>query len=128
MHSLTASPISLLGDHVYDHIRCTGLSGEWSGHWLWIFSWSLCWHDLQAITVIGKEEGIKGYWKGNLPQVFIIRNGFIGNWYFCMYISLLCWLVFSFVLLFPLLMLQLIRVIPYSVVQLFAYEIYKVGC
>ncbi|KAG5088803.1 hypothetical protein JHK86_001415 [Glycine max] len=42
---------------------------------------------IEAITVIGKEEGIKGYWKGNLPQ--------------------------------------LIRVIPYSVVQLFAYEIYK---
>ncbi|XP_019464776.1 PREDICTED: probable envelope ADP,ATP carrier protein, chloroplastic isoform X3 [Lupinus angustifolius] len=42
---------------------------------------------VEAITVIGKEEGIKGYWKGNLPQV--------------------------------------IRVIPYSAVQLFAYEIYK---
>ncbi|KAH1162685.1 hypothetical protein GYH30_001261, partial [Glycine max] len=42
---------------------------------------------IEAITVIGKEEGIKGYWKGNLPQ--------------------------------------LIRVIPYSAVQLFAYEIYK---
>ncbi|KAL1331003.1 hypothetical protein HN51_048262 [Arachis hypogaea] len=42
---------------------------------------------IEAITVIGKEEGIKGYWKGNLPQV--------------------------------------IRVIPYSAVQLFAYETYK---
>ncbi|MED6167973.1 hypothetical protein PIB30_007642 [Stylosanthes scabra] len=42
---------------------------------------------VEAITVIGKEEGIKGYWKGNLPQV--------------------------------------IRVIPYSAVQLFAYETYK---
>ncbi|KAE9611046.1 putative mitochondrial carrier protein [Lupinus albus] len=42
---------------------------------------------VEAVTVIGKEEGIKGYWKGNLPQV--------------------------------------IRVIPYSAVQLFAYEIYK---
>ncbi|OIW07453.1 hypothetical protein TanjilG_24315 [Lupinus angustifolius] len=42
---------------------------------------------IEAITVIGKQEGIKGYWKGNLPQV--------------------------------------IRVIPYSAVQLFAYEIYK---
>ncbi|KAL5991457.1 hypothetical protein ACLOJK_012366 [Asimina triloba] len=42
----------------------------------------------QAITMIGKEEGIKGYWKGNLPQV--------------------------------------IRIIPYSAVQLFAYESYKV--
>ncbi|XP_061366120.1 thylakoid ADP,ATP carrier protein, chloroplastic-like isoform X2 [Gastrolobium bilobum] len=42
---------------------------------------------IEAITFIGKEEGIKGYWKGNLPQV--------------------------------------IRVIPYSAVQLFAYEIYK---
>ncbi|CAI8612851.1 unnamed protein product [Vicia faba] len=41
----------------------------------------------QAIAVIGKEEGIRGYWKGNLPQV--------------------------------------IRVIPYSAVQLFAYETYK---
>ncbi|KAH7514621.1 hypothetical protein FEM48_Zijuj11G0108800 [Ziziphus jujuba var. spinosa] len=42
---------------------------------------------VEAITMIGKEEGIKGYWKGNLPQV--------------------------------------IRIIPYSAVQLFAYETYK---
>lgn len=41
----------------------------------------------EAIALIGKEEGIKGYWKGNLPQV--------------------------------------IRIIPYSAVQLFAYETYK---
>ncbi|XP_040372459.1 probable envelope ADP,ATP carrier protein, chloroplastic isoform X2 [Rosa chinensis] len=40
-----------------------------------------------AIAMIGKEEGLKGYWKGNLPQV--------------------------------------IRIIPYSAVQLFAYEAYK---
>ncbi|KAL5550420.1 hypothetical protein UlMin_000596, partial [Ulmus minor] len=42
---------------------------------------------VEAIAMIGKEDGIKGYWKGNLPQV--------------------------------------IRVIPYSAVQLFAYETYK---
>ncbi|CAL5367435.1 unnamed protein product [Camellia sinensis] len=42
-----------------------------------------------AFTMIGKQEGLKGYWKGNLPQV--------------------------------------IHVIPYSVVQLFAYETYKDG-
>ncbi|TQD87808.1 hypothetical protein C1H46_026660 [Malus baccata] len=42
---------------------------------------------VEAITMIGKEEGIKGYWKGNLPQV--------------------------------------IRILPYSAVQLFAYEAYK---
>ncbi|KAL3536516.1 hypothetical protein ACH5RR_004977 [Cinchona calisaya] len=42
---------------------------------------------IEAITLIGKEEGIKGYWKGNLPQV--------------------------------------IRIIPYTAVQLFAYETYK---
>lgn len=42
---------------------------------------------VEAITLIGREEGIKGYWKGNLPQV--------------------------------------IRIIPYSAVQLFAYESYK---
>uniref|UniRef100_A0A2N9IED1 Uncharacterized protein n=1 Tax=Fagus sylvatica TaxID=28930 RepID=A0A2N9IED1_FAGSY len=42
---------------------------------------------IEAIKLIGKEEGIRGYWKGNLPQV--------------------------------------IRVIPYSAVQLFAYETYK---
>nr|GMC93781.1 probable envelope ADP,ATP carrier protein, chloroplastic [Ipomoea batatas] len=42
---------------------------------------------MQAVTSIGKAEGIKGYWKGNLPQV--------------------------------------IRIIPYSAVQLFAYETYK---
>ncbi|KAG6433774.1 hypothetical protein SASPL_105391 [Salvia splendens] len=42
---------------------------------------------LEAISLVGKEEGLKGYWKGNLPQV--------------------------------------IRVIPYSAVQLFAYESYK---
>ncbi|EMS54657.1 hypothetical protein TRIUR3_25274 [Triticum urartu] len=43
---------------------------------------------VQAMAEIGKEEGIKGYWKGNLPQV--------------------------------------IRIIPYSAVQLFSYEVYKV--
>lgn len=42
---------------------------------------------IEAITLVGKEEGLKGYWKGNLPQV--------------------------------------IRIIPYSAVQLFAYETYK---
>ncbi|GLJ40772.1 hypothetical protein SUGI_0843040 [Cryptomeria japonica] len=42
---------------------------------------------IEAIRKIGNEEGLKGYWKGNLPQV--------------------------------------IRVIPYSAVQLFAYEFYK---
>ncbi|XVE62040.1 hypothetical protein DITRI_Ditri06bG0087000 [Diplodiscus trichospermus] len=42
---------------------------------------------IEAIVLIGKDEGIKGYWKGNLPQV--------------------------------------IRIVPYSAVQLFAYETYK---
>ncbi|XP_050213955.1 probable envelope ADP,ATP carrier protein, chloroplastic [Mercurialis annua] len=42
---------------------------------------------IEATTLIGKEEGLKGYWKGNLPQV--------------------------------------IRIIPYSAVQLLAYETYK---
>ncbi|KDP24457.1 hypothetical protein JCGZ_25021 [Jatropha curcas] len=42
---------------------------------------------IEAITLIGKEEGLKGYWKGNLPQV--------------------------------------IRIIPYTAVQLFTYETYK---
>ncbi|KAG2333600.1 hypothetical protein Bca52824_004780 [Brassica carinata] len=41
----------------------------------------------EAIMLIGREEGVKGYWKGNLPQV--------------------------------------IRIVPYSAVQLFAYEAYK---
>ncbi|KAK6943122.1 Mitochondrial substrate/solute carrier [Dillenia turbinata] len=41
----------------------------------------------RGIATIGKEEGVKGYWKGNLPQV--------------------------------------IRIIPYSAVQLYAYETYK---
>ncbi|KAJ6993019.1 Mitochondrial carrier protein [Populus alba x Populus x berolinensis] len=42
---------------------------------------------IEAIVMIGKEGGVKGYWKGNLPQV--------------------------------------IRIIPYSAVQLLAYETYK---
>ncbi|KAL6850499.1 hypothetical protein ACP4OV_021126 [Aristida adscensionis] len=42
---------------------------------------------LEAIADIGKEDGLKGYWKGNLPQV--------------------------------------IRILPYSAVQLFSYEVYK---
>ncbi|XP_078436483.1 putative envelope ADP,ATP carrier protein, chloroplastic [Wolffia australiana] len=42
---------------------------------------------LEAFSLIGREEGVKGYWKGNLPQV--------------------------------------IRIIPYSAVQLFSYEMYK---
>ncbi|TYI99125.1 hypothetical protein E1A91_D01G265400v1 [Gossypium mustelinum] len=43
---------------------------------------------IEALVSIGKDDGIKGYWKGNLPQV--------------------------------------IRVVPYSAVQLFAYETYKI--
>ena len=35
-------------------------------------------YKLQAIAVIGKEEGIQGYWKGNLPQVCTIRKECIG--------------------------------------------------
>jgi hypothetical protein len=27
---------------------------------------------VQAMAEIGKEEGLKGYWKGNLPQVLDI--------------------------------------------------------
>lgn len=42
---------------------------------------------IEAMMMIRNEEGIKGYWKGNLPQV--------------------------------------IRIIPYSAVQLLAYEVYK---
>ncbi|CAN0927942.1 Probable envelope ADP,ATP carrier protein, chloroplastic [Linum grandiflorum] len=42
---------------------------------------------VEALALIGKEEGVKGYWKGNLPQV--------------------------------------IRIVPYSAVQLFSYEFYK---
>ncbi|XP_052171889.1 probable envelope ADP,ATP carrier protein, chloroplastic [Diospyros lotus] len=42
---------------------------------------------IEAFTLIGKQEGIQGYWKGNLPQVM--------------------------------------RIIPYSAVQLFAYDAYK---
>ncbi|GJN06237.1 hypothetical protein PR202_ga23945 [Eleusine coracana subsp. coracana] len=40
---------------------------------------------LEALTDVGKKDGLKGYWKGNLPQV--------------------------------------IRIIPYSAVQLFSYEV-----
>lgn len=81
--------------------------------------------DLQSIALIGKEEGIKGYWKGNLPQVCFycpvhlpfpsLRNGEKKSLYFVK--LFLC--IFS-------LNLQVIRVIPYSAVQLFAYEAYKV--
>lgn len=42
---------------------------------------------LESFLAIGQEEGVLGYWRGNLPQV--------------------------------------IRIIPYSAVQLFAYEMYK---
>ncbi|KAI3781609.1 hypothetical protein L2E82_11627 [Cichorium intybus] len=42
---------------------------------------------IEAVVSIGKQEGVKGYWKGNLAQV--------------------------------------LRILPYSAVQLFAYESYK---
>ncbi|KAJ9548964.1 hypothetical protein OSB04_021507 [Centaurea solstitialis] len=42
---------------------------------------------IEALVSVGKEEGVKGYWKGNLAQV--------------------------------------LRILPYSAVQLFAYESYK---
>nr|GFB90910.1 probable envelope ADP,ATP carrier protein, chloroplastic [Tanacetum cinerariifolium] len=43
---------------------------------------------VQAFVSVGKQEGLKGYWKGNFAQV--------------------------------------VRVLPYSAVQLFAYDTYKV--
>lgn len=35
---------------------------------------------MQAIADIGKEEGLKGYWKGNLPQVLdILYHAYYGS-------------------------------------------------
>ncbi|TKY65846.1 Thylakoid ADP,ATP carrier protein [Spatholobus suberectus] len=76
---------------------------------------------IEAIAIIGKEEGIQGYWKGNLPQVCTIRKECIGISVFISHNidqSFICVSV-SF------LIFQVIRVVPYSAVQLFAYEIYK---
>nr|GMC95385.1 probable envelope ADP,ATP carrier protein, chloroplastic [Ipomoea batatas]GMD01503.1 probable envelope ADP,ATP carrier protein, chloroplastic [Ipomoea batatas] len=58
-----------------------------SSYWFLVRQFPVAELDELAVTSIGKAEGIKGYWKGNLPQV--------------------------------------IRIIPYSAVQLFAYETYK---
>jgi len=71
---------------------------------------------LQAFALIGKEEGIKGYWKGNLPQVFApfsqshISSGFLVIAFFRHQVD------------YFLLMVQVIWIIPYSAVQLFALE------
>ncbi|KAJ7949966.1 Mitochondrial carrier protein [Quillaja saponaria] len=39
---------------------------------------------IEAITLIGKEEGIKGYWKGNLPQVALnmLREEGVASFYY----------------------------------------------
>jgi len=71
---------------------------------------------------IGKEEGIKGYWKGNLPQVLDITH--LANYDF---VSHAWFILCSHADLFLLhKLLQVIRIIPYSAVQLFSYEVYKV--
>ena len=74
---------------------------------------------LQAITMVGKEEGLKGYWKGNLPQVYC-KQAFplicVGNGYVSINFERVSFVLF-----------QVIRIIPYSAVQLFAYETYKVN-
>lgn len=95
---------------------------------IFMFTWSVIpWVQLQAITTIGRDEGIKGYWKGNLPQVFVLKLP-VGAWWCRILLSsivLMKILSYDFVIV-PLQIFQVIRVIPYSAVQLFAYEIYKV--
>lgn len=44
---------------------------------------------VEAITNIGKAEGIGGYWKGNLPQVFI-NSVFLSFSFFPYFFFLLC--------------------------------------
>ncbi|KAI3753723.1 hypothetical protein L2E82_25784 [Cichorium intybus] len=56
-------------------------------------TWSFDYVYLEAVVSIGKEEGIKGYWKGNLAQISL-------SW-------------------------EVVRILPYSAVQQFAYESYK---
>lgn len=51
--------ISGIDNYEFQLIKVVGLDYNWK------FG-----DKLQAIALIGKEEGIKGYWKGNLPQVF----------------------------------------------------------
>ena len=35
---------------------------------------------LQALIAVGREEGLMGYWKGNLPQVRSWLPGSCGGW------------------------------------------------
>lgn len=75
----------------------------------------------QALSLIGKEEGVRGYWKGNLPQVTYCDTHILGrsssrfNFTRVLIFFGDCENVF-----------QVIRIIPYSAVQLFSYEVYKV--
>jgi len=64
----------------YSFLGCTKLSDKTFLNFL-----SSHENKIQAITVIGKEEGIRGYWKGNLPQVSTIRKKMY--WYFLIYVS-----------------------------------------
>lgn len=34
----------------------------------------LCVLGLQAVSKIGQEEGVKGFWRGNVPQVCMITH------------------------------------------------------
>lgn len=88
-----------------------------------ISSYLLMMYTLQAITMIGKEEGIKGYWKGNLPQVCCWLNFLFSesqNFTFpgyeaflsCIFIEnsfLVRWYGLSLIVLFSFLLMKLTR-------------------
>lgn len=99
---------------------------------------------LQAFLAIGREEGIMGYWKGNLPQVGAAvlvgradgKSRRLPGWAHalgtrCMPSCLASCPTHSVALCrWP----QVLRVVPYSAAQLYSYEVFKklfqneVGC
>ncbi|CAI5473352.1 unnamed protein product [Closterium sp. Yama58-4] len=86
---------------------------------------------LDSFLAIGRQEGVLGYWKGNLPQVGRRLGGHWGR--FPVDMQLLYELLVStgfpyrtaFIHPPTVPFRQVIRIIPYSAVQLFAYEMYK---
>ncbi len=80
---------------------------------------------LEALIAIGRQEGFRGYWKGNLPQVGLPKVSSY-SWHHEQLINLLCLpYAISGCKMKSNSRLQVLKVIPYSATQLYAYESFK---
>lgn len=72
---------------------------------------------LDSLIAIGRQEGLRGYWRGNVPQVAL---GFSKT-----HTSKLAAPECEEDLVLSIVLMQILKVIPYSATQLCSYELFK---